>query len=291
MTELRRRLASALVVGATAMAFAGCGAAPIGGARAGVPGDPAPPGPAGHAVVWAVGDGADGSDAARGVAGRIAAARPDRVLYLGDVYEHGTRADFERNYATTYGRLAAVTAPTPGNHEWQNHTTGYDPYWRRLLHRRIGSFYAFRAGGWELLSLNSEVDHDRGSRQERWLRARVRAGGTCRIAFWHRPRYSAGLHRDQDDIRPLWDALRGRAAIVLGGHDHDMQRFKPIDGMTQFVSGAGGRERYSVRRDSRLAFANDTDYGALRLELRPGTAAYAFVDSAGRVLDRGTIRC
>jgi acid phosphatase type 7 len=214
------------------------------------------------------------------------------VLYLGDVYEKGTRADFAENYAPSYGRLAARTAPTPGNHEWPRHTTGYDPYWRRVLGRAVGAWYTFRAGGWELLSLNSEADHDAGSAQVRWLRARVRAPGTCRIAFWHRARFSAGTHHgDQKDTQPLWAALRGRASIVLSGHDHDMQRFRPVDGITQFVSGAGGAERYPVRRDRRLAFANDDAYGALRLDLRPGRAAYAFVDVAGRVLDRGTIRC
>ena len=45
---------------------------------------------AARAVVWAVGDGADGSAQARALAMRIAADRPDRLLYLGDVYESGT---------------------------------------------------------------------------------------------------------------------------------------------------------------------------------------------------------
>jgi acid phosphatase type 7 len=245
-----------------------------------------------RAVVWAVGDGADGGRDGRRVAARIAAGRPDRLLYLGDVYEHGTREEFAENYAPGYGRLASRTAPTPGNHDWPNHAEGYDPYWRRALRRTIGPWYAFRVGGWQLLSLNSETDHDAGSAQVRWLRARVRTPGTCRIAYWHRPRYSASTHHgDQKDVQPLWTALRGRAAIVLGGHDHDMQRFRPVDGITEFVSGAGGNERYPVRRDRRLAFADDDAFGALRLVLRPGRADYAFVDVAGRVLDHGTVRC
>jgi len=248
--------------------------------------------PARHAVVWAVGDGATGDAAGRSVAARIAARRVDRLLYLGDVYEHGTARDFRRAYATTFGRLAARTAPTPGNHDWPNHATGYDPYWRRALGAPLPHWYAFRAGGWQILSLDSEADHDRGSAQERWLRAHLRGGGTCRIAFWHRPRFSAGTHHgDQGDMAPLWDDLRGRAAIALGGHEHDMQRLRPIDGITEFVSGAGGADRYPLRSDPRLAFGNDSAYGALRLDLRPGAAGYAFVSAAGRALDRGTIRC
>jgi hypothetical protein len=102
---------------------------------------------------------------------------------------------------------------------------------------------------------------------------------------------SAGTHGDQADVQPLWDALRGHATIVLGGHDHDMQRLRPRDGMTEFVSGAGGHLHYRVAADPRLAFSNDTDYGALRLDLRPGVAQYAFVDTHGHVLDSGTLRC
>jgi hypothetical protein len=144
-----------------------------------------------------------------------------------------------------------------------------------------------------VLSLNSEAPHDRGSAQERWLRERLRAPGDCRIAFWHRPRYSASTdHGDQSDMAPLWNDLRGHAAIALAGHEHDMQRFKPIDGITEFVSGAGGKSHYGIRdSDRRLAFGNDRDDGALRVTLRPGTAAYAFVTADGRVLDHGSIPC
>jgi hypothetical protein len=285
-----RRVAAGVLV---ALALAGCGsaAAPAEPARGGGP-SPVASVTRTPAVVWAVGDGADGRPAGRAVAARIAAEGVDKLLYLGDVYPTGTREAFAGNYATTYGRLAARTAPTPGNHDWPDSATGYDPYWQRALGGRLPDWYAFRAAGWTLLSLNSEAPHDRGSAQERWLLTQLRSPGTCRIAFWHRPRYSAStVHGDQPDMAPLWDALRGRAAIVLAGHDHDMQRFEPIDGITQFVSGAGGAGHYPVRPDDRVAFADDDDYGALRLVLRPGSARHAFVSTTGRVLDSGTIDC
>jgi hypothetical protein len=152
-------------------------------------------------------------------------------------------------------------------------------------------WYAFRAGGWTLLALDSEAAHHAGSAQHHWLQRQLLAPGSCRIAFWHRPRFSAGRHGDAADMAPIWNALRGRAAIVIAGHDHDMQRFKPIDGITQFVSGAGGAELYPLHRDVRLSFGDDRSYGALRLRLRPGIAAHAFVAADGRVLDRGIVRC
>lgn len=265
---------------------------------------PSPPGhggfalarsvPGAQATIWAVGDGADGGSAARAVAARIAAGHPDGLLYLGDVYERGTEADFRNKYATTYGQLAPITAPTPGNHDWPRHTSGYDPYWSRALRRaETSAWYAFRAGGWTILSINSETDHAPGSPQLRWLQSRLRKPGTCRIAVWHRPRYGAGLqHGDAPDMAPVWDALRGKAAIVLNGHEHSMQRLRPIDGITTLVSGAGGHSHHELSTaDPRLAFGDDRRYGALRLRLREGVARYAFVTDAGRVLDSGTVRC
>src|SRR5687767_11260444 len=69
------------------------------------------------AVVWAVGDGGTDSREAARVARLIADGDVDRLLYLGDVYPNGTAHDFETNYEPTYGALAALTAPTPGNHD------------------------------------------------------------------------------------------------------------------------------------------------------------------------------
>jgi acid phosphatase type 7 len=137
------------------------------------------------------------------------------------------------------------------------------------------------------------MPHDEGSAQLRWLRAQLRRPGTCRLAFWHRPRFSAGdVHGDQADIDPLWRSLRGRARLVVNGHEHDLQRLRPIDGITELVAGAGGHGLYPLhRQDPRLAFGDDSSYAALRLKLSPGSAAYAFIDATGRALDSGRVRC
>jgi hypothetical protein len=244
------------------------------------------------AEVWAVGDGATPGPAARRVARMVTRAEPDRLIYLGDVYESGTAEEFDRNYERVYGRLTRVTAPTPGNHEWDNRDEGYDAYWAEQGLPTGRHHYSFKTAGWEVIALNSEAGLEDGSGQRRWLPRALRERGTCRIAFWHRPFQSAGRHGDQRQVRPLWDAVRGHAAIVIGGNDHDMQRFKRRDGLVQFVSGAGGRELYEVdRSDPRLAFGEGDEYGALRLDLRPGSARYRFVAVDGRTLDSGMIRC
>ena len=243
-------------------------------------------------VVWAVGDGANGSERAKRVASMIARDRPARFLYLGDVYPNGSAANFRGAYRPVYGALDRITAPTPGNHDWGQRESGYFPYWRRARGPGQAPWYRMSVGGWELLGLNSEAPHGPGSAQLRWLRRAVSTPGTCRLAFWHRPRFSAGrVHGDQPDVAPLWNALRGRARVVVNGHEHDMQRFKPREGLAEYVSGAGGHVRYALRRDSRLAFGRSDRDGALRIELRDGVARLEFRSVGGRVLDRSEARC
>ncbi len=90
----------------------------------------------------------------------------------------------------------------------------------------------------------------------------------------------------------MWEALRGHAALVLNGHDHNLQRMRPIDGLTQIVSGAGGHGRYNVDdSDPRLALANDRQDGAVRIDLGPQRATVRFVSAKGATLDTSTTSC
>lgn len=240
------------------------------------------------ATVWAVGD-ANPPNSAR-VVRRIRRGDPDRILYLGDVYPEGMRDDFTR-WAKPWRGLVRRMAPTPGNHEWENAREGYEPYWRSVTGETPPSYYSFSAGGWEILSVNGEDPDSRSV--ENWIRDQVRDGGDCRIAFWHRPAYSAGKYKEGDErARLYWDALVGGARIVVNGHDHDMQRLRVREGITEFISGAGGRHRHNVTEsDPILAFSDDDHFGALRLRLSEGRAKWRFVAAGGRILDTGSLSC
>ena len=244
-----------------------------------------------RALVWAVGDGGDGSRAAKTLAARIRSDRPDRFLYLGDVYPNGTAAEFRRNYTTVYGPLNRITEPTIGNHEWANRGSGYLPYWRRAKGRPQRLFYSFRLAGWEIINLNSQLP--RSAAQLRWLRSRLSAApGTCRLAYFHLPRFSAGaLHGDQAAVAPLWNALRGHARLVVNAHEHTSQRFRLRDGLTEYVAGSGGAAHYRLRRDPRLAWARTGTNGALRIVLEPGRARLEFRSAGGRLLDASRVTC
>jgi len=245
-----------------------------------------------RAVVWAAGDAAAPGASADRIAGLVRRGRPDRFLYLGDVYEAGTPSDFRRWYQPRFGWLAHITSPTIGNHEWANRYQGYYPYWRARKGQRMPPWYKTEVAGWEILSLNSQARHGSPSAQVRWLESAVDGPGNCRLAFMHRPRYSAGAYGGAPDLKPVWHRLVGHARIVLAGHDHNLQRHRPQRGLTQYVVGAGGRGRYSLHRGDRtLAWGRDDVEGGLRIVLRPGRALLEFRAPSGRLLDRSRASC
>jgi acid phosphatase type 7 len=292
--------AAAIAIGLVALVAGGVSLAsekgePGTGAVA-LPGGPAAaiPGPAaGRAVVWAVGDAATPGPGADSVARLVHSADVDLFLYLGDVYEAGTAGDFRRQYQPRYGYLAGITMPTIGNHEFGNRFSGYYPYWAGRKGHRQPPWSARTIAGWQILDLNSQAPHGTASPEVRWLeRTLAGAPGDCRIAFMHRPRYSAGAYGGAPDLNPLWNRLAGHARVVLSGHDHNLQRHRAQKGIAQYVVGAGGRGRYSLHRgSSTLAWGRDDINGGLRMVLKPGRAVLEFRAPGGRVLDRSRVGC
>jgi hypothetical protein len=225
----------------------------------------------------------------------VDALKPAAVLALGDLqYERGELADFQDVYEKTWGHFKSITHPSPGNHEYATpNAAGYFAYWR------VEPWYSFDVGGWHVVSLNSNCKPaggcERGSPQERWLRADLSAhSAKCILAFWHHPRYSSGYHGDDPSMEGLWQALaEGGADLVLGGHDHDYERFAPNRGIRQFVVGTGGRSLYPVLgREQGSEAENHDTYGVLKLTLRPSNYDWEFVPaSESKFSDSGHTEC
>jgi hypothetical protein len=165
----------------------------------------------------------------RATSDRVLAIDPTVVLTLGDnQYPSGAVSDFRRHYGSTWGRFKAKTRPSPGNHDYETAgAAGYFAYFGKLAKPKGRSYYSFDLGGWHLISLDSNIDRQAGSRQERWLRADlVATTKRCILAYWHHPRFSSGAHQgDDSSVGPFWNALyTARAEVVLSGHEHNYER-------------------------------------------------------------------
>jgi chitodextrinase len=259
--------------------------------------------PSGQPVVLAaVGDGAGGEQGESDVVNLIQSWNPNLFLYLGDVYEKGSLAEFYNWYgpSSLFGGLRSITDPAVGNHEYTaGQAPGYFDYWDNAPH-----YYSVNAGSWHIVSLDSTSQFGQsqlGTAQYTWLANDLNANRKpCTLVYYHHPVFNIGQEGYYTSFNSIWSllALHG-VDVVLNGHDHTYQRWQPLNGsgtpsasgITEFVAGTGGHSAGGfVTTDSRLA-ASATGFGALQLTLNQGGAGYAFVSTSHAVVDSGSIAC
>ena len=248
------------------------------------------------------------------------------VLLLGDnQYEVGAYAAYTRYFDPTWGRAFANISPVPGNHEYANDPSsrpgGYFRYFGDRVRGPDGlGYYSFDLGScpgepcWHVIALNSELcfaaggcrsameptDPGPGNRMYAWLQEDLAAhpdsSYPCTLAYWHHPRFSFSTGSGASAaVRPLWELLHGAGGdVVLNGHSHNYQRWRPQDpsgaldrdgGMRQFVVGTGGASHYALpggERPPNLATAQGDAFGVLRLTLRAASYRWAWVSAPGQ---------
>jgi hypothetical protein len=265
-------------------------------------------------VVWAVGDSCDSDHEPLDCddVGRLITNDPDTdaVLALGDLqYNNGSLANFNRFYDPKMGSgkgLKAITFPAPGNHEYlTSGAAGYFDYWQaRAGDRRVG-YYGVTLAGWQIVAANSNCSQVGGcgasSRQGRFMAAYLERSGACELVFDHHPAFSDGGQGDSSEGKALFNlAYQHHGELFLSGHDHNYQRFAPrlpggtVDarGVRQFVVGTGGKDLRGFRPNTRRTqYRQNSNFGALRIVLKPTGYAARFVSLGGTVMDATSGTC
>ncbi len=218
-------------------------------------------------IVAAVGDGPDGRASAAAVTTLIAGWNPQMLLYLGDVYQSGSEFEFENYWGRSasspfLGRFRDITNPSIGNHEYLSNLAGYLWYWDSPP-----KWYSADAGAWKIIALDSNCRHaggcEGGSAQYAWLSSTLAAASDqCVIVMQHHPRLSTSTHGDTVAIDPFWRLMaRYGVELNLVGHEHNYQRWQPLDadlavaagGVTEFVVGNRRARVVRPRRPDRPA--------------------------------------
>lgn len=228
--------------------------------------------------VYALGDGSPQDAVEYAVAQQVANLIPynaARFLYLGDVYNAGTQAEYigtPRSYDTLYGtqsshNLLILTSATMGSREWANRAVGYDPYWsgalagvgtvqpvwdgdRTITNPHYYSFYLPADDGtlWKFVCLNTMEDGFAGggvtvgSPMYNWFVNEMNdtSVGRRKIVFCHHPRFSSdATYGDNANMQPVWAAMQNKAMILLSGRVHNYQRMEMRDSSGAVVAGGG----------------------------------------------------
>jgi hypothetical protein len=259
------------------------------------------------------------------------AAPPTTTVFTtGDnAYEDGKLSEYKDCYRPNWGQFKTRTMPSPGNHEYQTPgASGYFDYFSETPSPPVPNpgltpgkgYYSYNLGSWHIISLNSNCSSVEtstsgggcaaGSDQVTWLKDDLAANSDakCTLAYWHHPLFSSGSSSGgNSNMKPFWDALyAAKADVVLNGHVHNYERFKPQDsngklpadperGIREFVVGTGGYSKNAFKtivansvKESRNADA----FGVLKLTLHPNGYDWEFVPEAGKTFtDIGRDSC
>jgi hypothetical protein len=240
----------------------------------------------------------------------------DVILPLGDnQYECGGLDAYLGSFDLSWGAFKSRMRPAIGNHE--HNTTGAPKtfgtncdasaaaagYYTYFGSAAPASAYSFDVGAWHLATVDSTCSPARCSAQASWLSDDLAAHATaCSLVFYHHPRWSSGLQGGLIYRDLFWRAAAaGGAEIVLDGHDHNYERFSPMDGngaasdlgVREFVVGTGGYNLtpFAATQPNSEVRSNDA-FGVLKLTLYATSYTWQFMPIAGQTFtDEGRGVC
>ena len=237
------------------------------------------------------------------------------VFTLGDnVYSSGTTEQFEKCFTPAWGdpkrRIMKSLHPTPGNHEY--YTPNADPYYKYCGPAAgvVGKgYYSYDVAKWHIVVVNSELFVNSifsdSARKEQldWVTQDLKDHkALCTIAYWHHPRFSSGWHGNDARFNALWQILYNDGVdLVLNGHDHDYERFAPVNpagildstkGIAEIVAGTGGEDLRGFNAIvPNSVYRIEGRVGVLLLTLGDKEWRSAWVEVGGRVWDQAGGKC
>jgi hypothetical protein len=221
---------------------------------------------AAKARVAIIGDWGTGAQPSISVLKKIAAANPDIVIHLGDIYYSGTPAECQGNFRQIVNQVLRRDNPIlpvftlSGNHDMYSGGLGYYALIDQLNtdpHRQRASFFCLRTSdqAWQFLAMDTGY-HDNNpvtvndavtfleDDELAWHRDRIREFPGKTILLSHHQLFSAYSSigaAAQDGKRQasnprLLEAFQqlatdGRIAAWFWGHEHTLSIYKPFAGL------------------------------------------------------------
>jgi len=242
-----------------------------------------------------IGDNGTGDQPQYDVASEMEAYRKvvgfDFVVMMGDnIYGGHKPKDFERKFETPYKPLLDAGVKfyaCLGNHDNSDETL-YKPF--NMNGQR---YYSFKKGDVQFFVLDSNY---MDARKLDWIQQQLSGSGAkWKIAYFHHPLYSDGrFHGPDIDLRNLLVPIFEKYGmnVVLSGHDHVYERFKPEGGIYFFLVGNSGELRYhNLRQGSDImASGFDTDRTFMLAEISGDKFYFQTISRTGQTVDSGVLQ-
>lgn len=267
-----------------------------------------------------LGDSGAGSAAqflvAQQMARQIAQVPADLIVHLGDVIY--PNFSFGRTDTRCLSVYRGLLRTTPFYFTWGNHDlyAGPGPFLAAFRqptnsvsaadHLAEGTrpeyFYSFDAGEVHFVVLfwpySDQYAMKEGGAQWRWLSDDLAASRKpWKFLMLHHPVNTSGGHRFDDrnlnripDRLEVADRLMPLAArygvqMIFSGHDHNYERFHPIQGTHTVVTGGGGIILYGLTEKDPNSAVFEPRWHFTSVQLRSDTLRMCAVDWEGRVFD------
>jgi hypothetical protein len=243
-----------------------------------------------------IGDSGGGGSDQRALYGQLETVPFDLMIHTGDIaYDHGTLGDFEGKFFDVYGALLrrAPIFPASGNHEYD--TADATAFREVFVLPENGQpagrerWYSYDWGDVHFVALDTERT---GAEQAAWLEADLAANRLpWTVVYGHKPPHSTGEHgSDAAFVQFFVPILEAHDVdLVLSGHDHHYERFKPQHGVLYVVSGGGGKGTRDVSGGPITAYAEAVIHCVV-VEVQGDTLTLHAIDAVGREFDSAVLQ-
>jgi hypothetical protein len=242
-----------------------------------------------------IGDSGTGGEPQHRIAARMAEYRKvfrfDLVLMLGDnVYGTESAADMARKFERPYRTL--LDAGVEFRAALGNHDDPSQAFYRPF-NMKGERYYTYRCGRQSVRFFVLDSNYMTPEQIE-WLDASLgRSNDWWKIAYFHHPIYSTGMHGPDVELRKTLEPLfvRHGVDVVFSGHEHFYQRLKPQHGVRYFVSGAAAKlRRGDIDADPPItAKGYDRGYHFMVVEIAGDAFFFQAVADDGTTVDAGTL--
>lgn len=218
----------------------------------------------------------------------IRKTRPFRyVVTTGDNFYNPDGSATQTNF---YGPERCLVS-YPGNTwraVWGNHDVAGTA--TATVLRSPKMYYTWSVGTTQFFML--DANDPTNTAQRSWLqRALATSRAVVKIAVFHQPGFTSGLHDDDLGVQREWVPLfvRYHVTLVLTGHNHDYEHLRE-HGIDFVVSGGGGQTSYPCLRDEPGALRCVSAYHFLLVTITSGSVTVEAIRPSGAILDRFEIR-